>query len=100
MDLGQLIFILSRLILGAVASFLAIMVWSRTRDIAWMFLIIGVIAAYVETIYGILKFFGIVTGDLFVIGSMPLISIILPNLPVVFFIIAFAVMVSRKYRRS
>ena len=100
MDTGQLIFILSRLILGAVASFLAIMIWSRTRDIAWMLLVIGVIVAYVETVYGILKLFGIIAGDLLVIGSMPLISIILPNLPIVFFIAAFAVMVSRKYRRS
>ena len=99
MDAGQEIYILSRLILGALASFFAIMLWSRTRDVAWMFMVIGTIASYVETVYSILKLFGINGGDVLVIGSVPLISIVLPSLPTVFFIAAFAVMVVRKYRR-
>ena len=99
MDLGQVIYILSRLVLGAVASFLAILVWSRTRDAVWMLLVIGVITAYVETVYDILKLFGIVAEDLLVMGSIPLISIILSSLPTVFFIAAFVVMLSRKYHR-
>ena len=98
MDSGQLIFILSRLFLGALASFLAIMLWSRTRDVAWMLMVIGVIAAYGETVYAILNLVG-VEGSFFAIGSVPLMSILLPCLPMVFFIAAFAVMVARKYRR-
>ena len=98
MDLGQVIYVLSRLGLGAVASFFAIMLWARTRDLAWMFMVIGIIAAYVETIHAILGIFGIGGGHILVVGSMPLVSIILPNLPMVFFIAAFAVMVFRKYR--
>ena len=99
MDSGQLIYILSRLILGALASFFAIMLWSRTRDIAWMLMVIGTITAYVETVYSILNMFGITSGSTLVIGSVPLMSIILPCLPTIFFIIAFTVMVVRKYRR-
>lgn len=98
MDLGQTIYVLSRLGLGAAASFFAIMLWAKTRDLAWMLLVIGIIAAYVETIHAILSIFGIDGGNIFVIGSMPLASIILPNLPMVFFIAAFAVVVFRKYR--
>ena len=98
MDLGQAIYVLSRLGLGAVASFFAIMLWARTRDVAWMLMVIGIIAAYVETVYAILNIFGIGGGTILAIGSMPLLSIILPNLPMVFFIAAFAVMVVRKYR--
>jgi len=98
MDLGQAIYVLSRLALGAIASFFAIMLWARTRDIAWMLMVIGIIAAYVETIHAILNVFGIGGGNIVVIGSMPLVSIILPNLPMVFFIAAFAVAVFRKYR--
>ena len=94
MDSGQLIFILSRLILGALASFLAIMLWSRTRDAAWMLIIIGVIAGFAETVYEILKLFGI-EGEA---GTMPLISIILTCIPITCFIAALAVMVFRKYR--
>ncbi|MCL2319943.1 MAG: hypothetical protein FWC45_07640 [Treponema sp.] len=99
MDSGQVIYILSRLILGAFASFFAIMLWSKTRDVAWMLMVIGTIAAYVETVYAILNLFGINGGNILYIGSVPLMSILLPCLPTVFFIAAFAVMVARKYRR-
>ena len=99
MDPGQVVYILSRLSLGALASFFAIMLWSKTRDVAWMLMVIGTIAAYVETVYSILNIFGISGGNIFVIGSMSLMSIILPCLPTVFFIAALAVMVVRKYRR-
>ena len=100
MDSGQLIYIFSRLSLGALASFFAIMLWSRTRDVAWMLMVIGTIAVYVETVYAILNLFGIVGENIFMIGTVPLISIILPSLPTVFFIAAFAVMVVRKYRSN
>ena len=98
MDPGQIVYILSRLSLGALASFFAIMLWSKTRDVAWMLMVIGTIAVYVETVYSILNLFGISGGSFISIGSVPLISIILPCLPTIFFIIAFAVMVVRKYR--
>jgi len=99
MDTGQLVYILSRLVLGALASFFAIMLWSKTRDVAWMLMVIGTIAAYVEIVYAILNLFGISGMNLLMIGSMPLMSILLPSLPMVFFIAAFIVMVIRKYRR-
>jgi len=100
MDLGQVIYILTRLSLGALASFFAIMLWAKTRDVAWMLMVIGVIVAYVEAVYVILGIFGITSGDILLIGAVPLISIVLPSLPMVFFIAAFAVMVVRKYRTS
>ncbi|MDR2618945.1 MAG: hypothetical protein LBC62_08755 [Treponema sp.] len=98
MDSGQVIYIVSRLSLGALASFFAIMLWSKTRDIAWMLMVIGAIAAYVETVYSILELFGITGETVISIGAVPLVSIILPCLPTIFFIAAFAVMVARKYR--
>ncbi|AEF83454.1 hypothetical protein [Leadbettera azotonutricia] len=98
MDSGQVTYIISRLALGALASFFAIMLWSKTRDIAWMLMVIGTIAAYVETVYSILELFGITGGTVPSIGSVPLVSIVLPCLPTVFFIAAFVVMVARKYR--
>jgi uncharacterized membrane protein len=99
MDMGQIIYIASRLFLGALAAFFAIMLWSKTRDVAWMLMVIGTIAAYIETVYSVLDLFGITGETVISIGSVPLLSIILPCLPTVFFITAFMVMVSRKYRR-
>ena len=98
MELGQEIFILCRLVLGALASFLAIMLWSRTRDVAWIFVIIGTVFAYIETIFSILYLFGIGGGNILSENSFFILSIFLTCLPTVFLIAAFAVMVSRKYR--
>jgi hypothetical protein len=98
MDTGEIIYISSRLFLGALAAFFAIILWSKTRDVAWMLMVIGTIAAYAEIVYSILKIFGISGESLFSIGSVPVVSIVLPNLPTVFFIAAFVVMVIRKFR--
>jgi hypothetical protein len=100
MDTGQVVYIASRLILGALASFFAIMVWSKIRDVAWMLMVIGTIAVYVETVYSILNLMGITGDNIVVIGSVPLVSIILPCLPTIFFMAAFIVMAVRKFRRS
>jgi hypothetical protein len=99
MNTGELVYISSRLVLGALASFFAIMLWSKTRDVAWMLMVIGIITAYIETIYSILLLLGISGESRVSMGPITPASLVLPNLPTVFFIIAFLVMVIRKYRR-
>jgi len=98
MDAGRLILIVSTLSTGALAAFFAIILWSKTRDVAWMLMVIGAIMAYVETVYTILNLFGI-AGTQLSVGSVPLAAILLPNLRTGFFIAAFVVMVIRKLRR-
>jgi len=97
MDSGQLVYIICRLALGALAAFLAIILWSKTRDPAWMLMVVGAISAYAEVVYSILELFGSPGRNLLSIGSIPVASIVLPCLPMLFFIAAFAVMVVRKY---
>jgi hypothetical protein len=65
-----------------------------------MLMVAGTIAAYAETVYSILDLFGITGLTEINIGSVPLMSIVLHNLPVVFYTIAFVVMVVRKYRKQ
>jgi hypothetical protein len=98
MDTGQMIFVSSRLVLGALATFFAIMLWSKTRDAAWMLMVIGTIVAYIEIVYSILDMFGITANLGPVIGSVSLAVIVLPALRMAFLIAAFLVMVIRKYR--
>ncbi|MDR1251177.1 MAG: hypothetical protein LBK62_03320 [Treponema sp.] len=98
MDPGQIVFISSRLVLGALASFFAIMLWSKTRDLAWMLMVIGAIAAYIETVYSVLSLFGITGESPLPLGSVSLLTILLPALRASFFIAAFMVMVVRRYR--
>ena len=96
MDTGQVIVTYSRLILGALAVFLAIVLWSKTRDIAWMLMIGGTAAMYAEIVWSILGLAGISSGNALLIGSVPLSAIVLPALYMVFFIAAFLVMVTRR----
>ncbi|MDR3247536.1 MAG: hypothetical protein LBT39_02015 [Treponema sp.] len=96
MDTGEMLFVFSRLVLGALAAFFAIMLWSKTRDIAWMLMVGGTIAAYGETLYAILDLFGI-SSVVPALGPLPIIAMVLSNLPVFFFISAFLVMVIRSY---
>jgi len=100
MESGQTSYILSQLAFGAIATFLAIMLWSKTRDAAWMLVVIGTIFAYIEIVYSILGIFGIDGGNLFLIGSVPLISFVLPLLRMTFFIAAFVVMIVRHSRQN
>jgi hypothetical protein len=97
MDTGNLIYILSRLIMGALASLLAIVVWSKTRDPAWMLMVIGTIAGYAEILYSILGMLGITGGTAFSAGSVPVAALALANLPTCFFIAAFSVIIARKF---
>jgi hypothetical protein len=98
MDAGQTINILVRLVLGAASSFLAIMLWSRTRDTAWILVISGAILTYAGTVYSVLVFLGIGGGNIVSESIAFVVSILFAGLPSVFFIAAFTVMIVRKYR--
>ena len=93
-----MIFVSSQLILGAAAAFLAILLWPKIRDAAWMLIIFGTIVAYIETVYSILKDFGIAGEEVLIADSIPLVSFVLPTIRMVFFITAFAIMVYRQSR--
>jgi hypothetical protein len=98
MDTGQIIYVFGKLFLGTTAAFLAIVLWSRSRDAAWMFMVFGALASYIEILYSILLLFGITGENLLRIGSVPLPTIILECLPWLFFIVAFLIMAIRKLR--
>jgi uncharacterized membrane protein len=96
MDAGQLVFAYSRLILGAFAAFFAIMLWSKTRDAAWMLVVAGVIVAYIGTVHSVLEIPDLAAFNIPFIGSVSLVTVLLPALSTVFFIAAFLVMVIRR----
>jgi len=96
MATDQVVLLISRFALGAIATFLAILVWSRTRDAAWMLIVVGIVAHYGEVVLSALQTLGVVRFDMVVIGGVALFPLILANLPTVFFILGFFVMVVRK----
>ena len=100
MDAGQTIYISSQLILGAATAFLAVFLLPKIRDPAWMLIIFGTIAAYIETVYSVLKMFGISADEFLVIKNIPVISFVLPAIRMIFFIIAFTILIYKQSRQK
>lgn len=90
------IMMLTRFVLGALATFLAIMVWSRTRDTAWMLIVVGTVAHYGEVVFSALETLGVVRLDFITLGGIAVFPLVLSNLPTLFYILAFLVFVSRR----
>ncbi len=99
MNLDQMVMILSRLGVESVVTFLSILLWSKTRDIAWMFVILGIIVSYGESVFQTLKAFGIVHAELLVVRGVPVFDVVLANLPMLFFAVAFLIMIARRSLR-
>ena len=91
-----MIVLLVRLIVGAIATFLAIILWSQTRDAAWMFVITATIVSYGEVVFRTLDSFGVVRLDRLIVFNIPLFSIALAALPMTLLAVAFAIMVARR----
>ncbi len=96
MDSSAPILLISRLTVTAAATFLAIVLWSRTRDLAWMLMVVGTVAGYADILYGLLARFGIIPEGILVAPGVPLAVLVLSNLPTVLYAAAFAVMLNRK----
>ena len=80
--------LLVRLVLGAIASFFAILSWTKTRNLYWILIIAGILASYAGTLYHALRTFGLFTGPELLILSTPLGILISDNLSMIFFTIA------------
>ncbi len=94
METAELVTLITKLGVGALATFFAIVLWSMTRDTAWLFVIMGVILRYGGIMYSTFQVFGILTKEVIVFG-LPLVTILLTNLPYVFFAVAFIIMIAR-----
>lgn len=95
MGTEDIILAASRLSLGAAATFLAILFWSKTRDTAWMLIIMGTILKYGEILYTTFGIFGLVPTDVVIIEGVLKADTLLMNLPLLFYIAAFGVMIRR-----
>lgn len=92
---GQLIIYIIKLVLGGVAAFFAILLWSKTRDVAWMSLVAGTITQYIGIVYDMLCVFGIVVNKGLSIFSIPIETLFFTVIPPLFYIIAFILMLVR-----
>lgn len=96
----DLIFFVIKLVLGGLVAFLAILLWSKTGDPAWMSMIAGIVVSYAGIVYDLLVTVGILTVDKLKFMGLPLTSLLFTAVPYVFFIIAFILMIVRASKRS
>ncbi|MBN2439769.1 MAG: hypothetical protein JXJ04_00430 [Spirochaetales bacterium] len=94
------IIILTRIVTGAIGAFFSILLWSKTREPAWIFIIIGSLCYYTEIIFSTLETFGILKKDILVIAGIPLVKILLINLPILFITIGFITILINKKNYS
>ncbi len=88
--------ILIRLFMGALATFFAILLWSKTRDTAWVLISIGTIIFYIDIIFSTLNKFGILDNEdfkVFGIYGFDIIKLILINLPILLYTLAFIIVI-------
>ncbi|MBE3065211.1 MAG: hypothetical protein NT005_06770 [Spirochaetes bacterium] len=99
MDLAVFAADAAHLLFGAFATFCAIFLWSRTRDMAWTLVIIGAIVSYAGIVFATLEGFGILDPALFVYNGIPVVRIVLANVPLLFTGIGLLLASSRKRLR-
>lgn len=95
MPQSELILYVIKLVLGGLAAFTAILLWSKTGEASWMSIIVAIVINYGGTVYDLLVEMGILSVDKLKIGSLPLTSLIFTVLPSLFFILGFSIMISR-----
>jgi len=96
MDFASFAIIISKVIIGGIGTFFAVLLWSKTRDAAWIFVILGVIVEYIAIVYSTLEMFGVVGNNIITFYEIPVLKLLLSVLPMLFFIFAFITVIARK----
>jgi uncharacterized membrane protein len=98
---SEIIFFIIKLFFGGVIAFLAIMLWSRTRDFSWMFLVFAAVTGYSAIVFELLLRLGfVVSHNIKMFGSeIPVVSLGLAIVPSLFVIIAFILMLIKTSKK-
>lgn len=91
----EVLMFIIKLVLGGIAAFFAILVWSKTREASWFFLVTGTILSYCGIVYEMLKSFGIITKNFYLLWGIPIIDFCFMVIPTLFFIIGFIIMLAK-----
>ena len=93
----EIIIYIIRLSLSGIVAFLAIALWSKTRDVAWMSLVSGCVTGYAALVYELLSRLGLVLGNDIQCYGIPLMQLVCTVVPLLFFILAFVLMLARRH---
>jgi hypothetical protein len=91
----ELVLLAVKLVLGGFAAFLAIFLWSKLIDAAWMALVGGAVTCYAGIVYDMLRAIGVVEDETRLIAGVPFAALALTVVPFFFYIMAFVLMIVR-----
>jgi orotate phosphoribosyltransferase-like protein len=92
---SEIVLYIIKLVLGGIAAFLAVMLWSKTRDAAWISLVAGAVTSYAGIVFEMLVKLGIIVPGGIAIAGIPLATMMFTVIPELFFILAFILMIAR-----
>lgn len=81
------------LALTGIAAFLGIMLWSMTREPAWMLVIIGIVLRFGDVLFQTLDRFGIITVADVRLLDTPLFWVLMRAVPILFLIAGITSMI-------
>ena len=95
----ELLELLVSLVLGAIASFLAIICWTRASSLAWILVVAAILASYAGILYRALRLFGFFSASEISVFASSLASLLSTGIPQLLFIAACAAFLSEKHWR-
>lgn len=90
-----LLFII-KLVTGGIAAFLAILLMSKKRTVAWAFMVSGFLLSYAALVYELLIELGVLTATRYALWNIPVSTLICAVLPAVCYITAFIIMLCKR----
>ncbi len=95
MDPKILLFII-KLVTGGIVAFLAILLMSKRRTLAWSFMVSGFLLSYAALVYELLIELGVLTATKYGLWGIPVSTLICAVLPSICFILAFILMIAKR----
>ena len=90
-----LLFII-KLVAGGIVAFLAILLMSKKRTLAWSFMVSGFLLSYASMVYELLIELGVLTATKYGLLGIPVSTLICATLPSICYITAFIIMIAKR----
>ena len=90
--------VIVRMVCSFLAAFPAIAIWSRTRDAAWMLVVLGSIFFFIDALYATLVLIGLAAYRLPFLQEYPLLKSLLSGIPYILLASGFLVFLIRNRR--
>ena len=90
-----LLFII-KLVSGGIVAFLAILLMSKKRTVAWSFMVSGFLLTYAALVYELLIELGVLTATKYGFWGIPVSTLLCVVLPAICYITAFLIMLVKR----